>query len=220
MSVKLIKQLIDDGIIDFGRLILKHYRAIGLNETEAMILIELSSQLQNGSTLINPAKMTEKLVLPIEELHSMLDRLITGGFIAIGFEKNASGKEIEVFRLDDTIAKIAKIYQKKAQDSEAAPKKYATDAEEIVDLVETHFQKQLKPLEIEIIGKWLTEEKYPLVLIKQALLDAVRVNKTSLSYVDTLLLKRQMKTVKPAEVTYDAAQPEALKTFFDSWNKK
>lgn len=220
MSVKLIKQLIDDEIIDFGRLILKHYRAIGLNETEAMILIELSSQLQNGSTLINPAKMTEKLVLPVEELHTMLDRLITGGFISIGFLKNGSGKETEVFRLDETIAKIAKIYQKKAQDSEAAPKKYATDAEEIVDLVETHFQKQLKPLEIEIIGKWLTEEKYPLVLIKQALLDAVRANKTSLSYVDTLLLKRQLKTEKTAEVTYDAAQPEALKTFFESWNKK
>ena len=66
----------------------------------------------------------------------------------------------------------------------------------------------------------LTEEKYPLIAIKQALLDAVRVNKTSLSYVDTLLLKRQMKPVNKAEVTYDAAQPEALKTFFESWNKK
>jgi len=221
MDLKLAIKWIKDGIIDFNQMILQNYKGIGLNETEAFLIIELEKQAQAGNTFLNPKKMIKNVSLSMDELLAVLDRLIKNGFLKMEFVKNESGKEGEVFDVNDTVEKILKYNHQLMDDLVISqPKTYTTSEEELVDLIESQFQKQLTPLEIEIIRKWVGEDRYPILSIKKALLDAAKANKASLSYVDGILLKRNNAEKKAKDVKYTSEEPEALKTFFESWPKK
>lgn len=221
MDLRLVRKWIDDGIIDFKELILQNYKNIGLTETDAFILIELRKQAKAGMSYLNPKKLVKNVAISLDELLVVLEGLIQKNFLTLAIVKNAEGKEAETFSLDPAVEKILK-YNNQVLDDVILrePSKYATSEEELVDLIETQFQKQLTPLEIEIIRKWVGEDRYPLFDIKKALLDAVKANKTSLGYVDGILLKRAHAAKKEREVPYSAPEPEALKKFFDSWTAK
>jgi len=221
LDITLIKRLIDEGIIDFEKLILRNYLDAGLSETEAFVIIELYRQMLKGNTYLSPAKIGKNLSLEKEDLLGILDNLIKRQYVTIELKKGKNGKETEVFLLDGTIQTIMANYQKEIKNEIIdKPKKYATNAEEIVDLLETEFKKQLTPLEIEIIQKWLDEDKFDIIDIKKAVLDSIKAGKSSLSYVDGILLRRRQKAKKAVETTYKAENSEALKQFYDSWDKK
>lgn len=221
MDLRLVRKWIDEGIIDFKELILQNYKNIGLTETDAFILIELRKQSKAGMSYLNPNKLVKNVAISLDELLVVLEGLIQKNFLTLAIVKNTQGKEAETFSLDPTVEKILR-YNNQVLDDVILrePPKYATSEEELVDLIETQFQKQLTPLEIEIIRKWVGEDRYPLFDIKKALLDAVKANKTSLGYVDGILLKRGLAAKKEREVPYSAPEPEALKKFFDSWTAK
>ncbi len=222
MDKELVKKLIDEDIIDFEKLVLRNYLAAGLTETEALVVIELNRQMKSGNTFLSPAKIGKNLSLKKDDLLNILDELIKRKYVSIELKKGKNGKETEIFLLDGIIETIMANYRTKL-DNEAIeqPKKYASNAEEVVDLLETQFHKQLTPLEIEIIQKWLEEDKLDILDIRKAVLDAVKAGKASLSYVDGILLRRgRAKTKKAEEATYKAENSEALKQFYDSWDKK
>lgn len=221
MELRLAIKWIDEGIIDFSQLILRNFKNIGLNEAEAFVLIELHKQSKAGVTFLNPKKMVKNLSMTLEELLGVLDRLIQNKYLSMKMVKNENGKEAEVFDINDTVDKILKFNHQEMDDVIInQPKKYATTEEELVDLIEKEFQKQLTPLEIEILRKWVAEDRYPLFDIKKAVLDAKKGNKNSLSYVDGILLKRAVAAKKEKAAQTSPVEPEALKTFFDSWLKK
>jgi DNA replication protein len=221
MDLRMAIKWIDEGIIDFSQLILHNYKNIGLNEAEAFVLIELQKQSKAGVTFLNPKKMVKNLSMTLEELLGVLDRMIQHNFLSMKMVKNENGKEAEVFDLNDTVSKILKFNHQEMDEIPTNPsKKYATNEEELVDLIEKEFQKQLTPLEIEVLGKWVAEDRFPIFDIKKAVLDAKKANKNSLSYVDSLLLKRAAAAKKEETAQTPPVEPEALKTFFESWPKK
>jgi len=220
MDHAIIKRLIDEDIIDFDKLILKNYKQIGLSEIEAFLLIELNNQKKTGETFISPTKLVKRLTIPEDKLITLLDGLMQRKYIVIRLVK-VDGKEKEDFSFENTIVKIINIYKSKIQleitDSQNI---FDTVEEEIVDLLENQFQKQLKPLEIELIQKWVSEDNYSLAEIKRAILDAVKSNKSSISYVDGVLLKRTHNTKKASKKKLTPGKSEALKAFYESWEQK
>jgi DNA replication protein len=221
MDLQLAIKWIDDRIIDFSQLILQNYKYIGLNETEAFIIIELQKQSKAGITFLNPKKIVKNIALPLDELLEVLDRLIQNNFLSMEIVLTDSGKEAEIYHLNHTVEKILKYNAFVLEEvAKRQPKTYATSEEELVDLIEKQFQRQLTPLDIEIIRSWVAQDRYSMLDIKKALLDAVKANKSTLGYVDGILLKRQNMIKKEKEVKYASQEPEALKTFFESWPKK
>jgi DNA replication protein len=220
MDLLLIKRLLQDNILDFDKLVLSKYKTVGLSETEAMLLIELRKQSMQGSTRLQPIVLSESFKLSLDHVYTILDRLIQGGFLTIDIVKNDEGKETEVYSLEHTALKLLSEIEKHIELERAQLNKtYATIEEAIVDLLETNLHKQLVPLEIEIIQKWVSEYHYDFLSIRQAVLDTVKANRQSLSYTDSLLLKRAKARTKKTDLTPAAEKPEALKTFFDSWPK-
>jgi DNA replication protein len=220
MDLMLIKRLLQDNILDFDKLVLAKYKTVGLSETEAMLLIELRKQSMQGSTRLQPIVLSESFKLSLDHVYTILDRLIQGGFLTIDIVKNDEGKETEVYSLEQTALKLLSEIEKQIELERAQlSKTYATMEEAIVDLLETNLHKQLVPLEIEIIQKWVSEYHYDFLSIRQAVLDTVKANRQSLSYADSLLLKRAKAKAKKTELTPQTEKPEALKTFFDSWPK-
>lgn len=221
MNCLLAKKLIEDGVLDFDKLVFRQYKTIGLSEIEAFILIELCHQKQQGNTFLSSTRIGKNVTIPKEQLLAILDSLMKKDLLTIQIRKSKSGKETEVFLLDNALERILEAYEAElCNDIINLPKKFTSSADEIVDLIENQFQKQLTPLEIEIIQKWLDEDHFELLDIKKALLDAIKANKLSLSYVDSILVKRRAKA-KPADtVTYNHEKSEALKNFFDSLDSK
>ncbi|MGI6392180.1 MAG: DnaD domain protein [Candidatus Izemoplasmatales bacterium] len=221
MDYLLVKRLLMEDVLDFDKLILKNFKAIGMSELEAIVIIELNNQTKRGNTFLSPAKLGKNLSMPQEKLLAILDQLLKKKLLTIQIKKGKNGKETEVFLLDNIIEKIFVNYQNQLKDELInKPKQYESNADEVVDLIETYFQKQLKPLEVELIQKWLDEDKFAVLDIKKALLDAVKANKFNLSYVDSVLRKRRLKEKKTTEVRYDVDKSELLKGLFDSWDKK
>jgi len=220
MDYAVIKQMIDDEIIDFDKLLLKNYKKIGLTEIESFLLIELHKQKKTGETVISPTKLVKKLTISEDKVFSTLDNLITKKYLTIRLVKQENEKETEDFSLDNTIQKLIDVYKAEIRDNIIRnDKTYNTVEEEIVDIIEQQFQKQLKPLDIELIQRWVNEDNYSVDLIKRAILDAVKANKSTLGYVDGVLLKRSKNTNK-SQKTYKPEKSEALKAFFDSWEQK
>jgi len=221
MDYLLAKRLLTEGVLDFDKLVLKNYKAIGMSEFEAIVVIELNNQMKKGNTFLSPAKLGKNLSMTQEELLGILDQLLKKELLTIQIKKAKNGKETEIFLLDNIIEKIFVNYQNQLKDELInKPKQYESNADEIVDLIETHFQKQLKPLEVELIQKWLDEDKFDVMEIKRALLDAVKANKFNLSYVDSAMLKRRLKEKNATDVRYEVENSELLKGIFDSWDKK
>ncbi len=221
MDYAIIKKLADEGLIDFQKMLLKHYKSIGLSEIEAFLLIELHEQKIAGDHFISPSKLMKKLTIPEEKLLQLLDGLIARKYVTIRLVKQEGKKETEDFSLDNTLIKLTDVYKNMIKhDVVRSDKTFDSPEEEIVSLLEEHFQKQLKPLEIELIQKWVHEDQYDLALIKRAILDALKANKSSISYVDGVLLKRSKNISQKQSKTYRGEKSEALKAFYDSWEQK
>lgn len=220
MDYALIKKMIEDEIVDFDKLLLNNYKKIGLTEIEAFVLLELHKQRRFGDTVISPTKLVKKLTIDEELLFNTLDGLIKKEYLRIHIVKNEEGKESEDFTLDNTINKLVDVYLAAIKlEITNNPQSYETAEEEVVDIIEKQFQKQLKPLEIELIQKWINEDHYSIDLIKKAIIDALKANKSTLSYVDGVLLNRS-KNLAKSKKQYKPEKSEALKAFFDSWEQK
>jgi DNA replication protein len=221
MDALLLKKLIDAGVLDFDRLVLSTYQSLGLGEAEAMLLIALKKRLAHGHTRLDPKQLADAFKTPIEDIYRMLDKFMQTGLLVIDIVKNGDGKQTETFRLDPAAAKLMAEFEKALLlEQSRLDKQFATIEEAVVDLIETNFQKQLTPLEIEIIEKWVGEDHYDFLQIRAAVLDTLKANRTSLSYADSLLLKRSKAKEKKIAVKPSEQQPEALKSFFDSWPKE
>lgn len=221
MDYAIIKKLIEEDILDFDKMLLKNYKKIGLSEIEAFLLIELHRQKKDGETFISPTRLVKKLTISEDKLLKVLDGLIAKKYLVIRLVKHDNEKETEDFSLDNTVSKLMDIYKTQIRlEVTNSTHIYETKEEEVVDVLETQFQKQLKPLEIELIQKWINEDNYTVDEIKRAILDAIKANKTSLSYVDGMLLKRSKINKKPEKAQYNPEKSEALKAFFDSWEQK
>lgn len=221
MEQFLLKKLIDSGILDFDRLVHSTYKSLSLSESEAMLLIALKKRLTEGKGRLDPGALAETFKTPLEDIYRMLDKFMQNGFLTIEIVKNGNGKETETIRLDQASAKLMNEFEKAVLlEQSRLEKQFATIEEAVVDLLETNFQKPLTPLEIEIIEKWISEDRYDFLSIRAAVLDALKASRTSLSYVDSLLLKRSKAKEKKIAVKPATEQPEALKSFFDSWPKE
>ncbi|MGD9909088.1 MAG: DnaD domain protein [Candidatus Izemoplasmatales bacterium] len=221
MNIALVKKLMDDQILDFPKLLMTYYKDIVLSEMEAFVILELYKELKLGNTFLNPSTLEKKMTIAKDELLVILDGLLKKGYLTISFVKQKNGKEKEVFLIDEVIKKLlASVESKVKEEFFDMSGSYQTEAEEVAVIIETQFHKQLKPLDIEMIQKWLEQDNYQLMDIKQALLDALKANKFSMSYVDTMLLKRRNALKKTTVKSEKQEKSEALKSFLGSFEQK
>ena len=191
MELKIMKDLIEKNIVDFSELVLNNYYKLGLNETDAVIIIKLNYLLGANKTYISPKELSETLSISAQTTSKRLNSLVERGFIKLKLVKNGKGKHTETFNLDLLIERILKSdYEEKEVDK---IEKNKTLEGKLVKLFEEEFKKPLSVLDIQTITKWLNEDKYTYELIKDALFEAIRIRKLNIKYVDGILLKGEKK---------------------------
>ena len=216
MDLLFIKKLIEDHLLDFDRLLKKTYRQIGLKEIEAFFLMELNSLKHKGIHSINPLVLTEHLSLSVEETTDLLNSMMQRDYLSFEIIENKQGLTSESFSLDQTLIKIIDYYKHHIEAEIVKAKNPSdTDENEIAEILETQLQRQLKPIEVEIIIKWIKDYRYDKFQIKDAIIEAVKSGKTSISYIDGILLKKS-KVKDEKSIKTQKKKSKVLKDFLES----
>lgn len=194
MDVKNMKSFIKKNIIDFSELVLNNYYKIGLDETDAVIIIKLNYLLNRNITFIHPRKLSEMLSISPSTTSKRLNNLIDKGFVKMELIKNGNGKETESFNLDFVIESILKAeFEEKVHEASDQNRNIES---RLVNMFETEFRKPLSVLEIQTLTKWLSEDNYTYEEIKAALFEASKARKLTIKYVDRILLNKDNEEPK------------------------
>jgi len=194
MDIKDIKRYINNNTIDFTELILNNYYKIGLDETDAIMIIKLQYMLNNNITFISSSKLSKMLSISTQTTSKRLKSLIEKGYVKMEIVTLGNGKQTESFNLDYLIESIL-VNGSIERNGDKEKQKKSIEAQ-LVKLFEEEFKKPLSILDIQTITKWLNDDKYVFEDIKDALFEAVRTRKLSIKYVDGILLKSENKPAK------------------------
>lgn len=209
--------MIKEGIIDFDKLLKNTYRDLSITELEAFLLMELNTLKVNGIDFVTPKTLTKKLTITETEAHTLMENLMKKKYLNFELIKKANGKQAESFNIDLAYRRILEHYQNSIMDEiMTTENEYESLEEEVVELLEKNFQKQLKPLEIELITKWIHEYKYTKEDIKDAIFAAIKANRYSISYLDGVLLKKRQINQNIKVRKSPKPKSKALKEFLES----
>jgi DNA replication protein len=189
MDVMNMKSLIKKNIVDFSELVLNNYHKVGLDETDAVILIKLNYLQNRQITFIHPKKLANMLSISPATTAKRLNNLIERKYIVVSLIKNGNGKETESFSLDNLIEMIVKVdFEEKISEGTEENNNVVS---RLVNVFETEFRKPLSILDIQTITKWLKEDEYTFDEINNALFDASKQRKLTIKYVDKILLSKE-----------------------------
>lgn len=178
-----IAKLIKAKTIDFTQVLIKNYKAIGLNETTAVVVAKLYYLADENDNFLELDKLAKEVTINIEQLSDLIIDLVNKGYIELTLDDN--GKE--TFSIDGVIEKIALVLDKGSNDDLMQERQEKLSL--IVTYVESTFSKTCSTSDLVIINAWL-DNNYDYNDIKQAVFKAFQLGKINLKYVDAILASK------------------------------
>ncbi len=196
-----VVNLIENGTINFPRLLLFNYKDLKLNSDELILII----YLLNESDVFNPKKIADDMKLKLPEVLEMVNNLEEKGILSISVRKVNNIRE-DYIDFKNLYSKLAffiineNIVKEEPQ-------------ENLFDCFEKEFARTLSPVEYELINGW-KEIGYSEELIILALKEAVFNGVTNLRYIDKILYEWKKKGIN------NKNDVEKNKANFQNKNKK
>lgn len=174
--------LLKNNFIDFDKLLIEKYNLLGLDEIELVILIKLNNLLNSGKKF-SIEYLSNNMTVKEDVIREKLVSLINNQFITLKLvNKN------EIYSLDDTFKRLSDLLDN--EEVEENMEENNSLLAIIVSLLESEFKKILSPLELELVHKWVYEDKFSYDKINNAVLEALKLKKKSIQSVDLLLNKK------------------------------
>lgn len=177
-----IGKLIKSKTISFNETLIKNYVKLNLNEVEAMILMILYNQQDEGNSYLSLKALQEKVSVSFEDLSNYVMLLVQKGMIEILIDEE--GKE--TFNLNQIIDKLGEILDNNKVDE--YDKRILVS--EIINFIEKVYVKPLSSADLLIVNDWVNNN-YDFEEIKRAVLQSTHVQKQFLKYVDAILVNKQ-----------------------------
>lgn len=212
---ELFKMLVEDDMVNFNAILMKYYSDLSLTEKDIFVLSSLTRQLTKKNNLFNLDKLKARTSIPEVDFFESLENLTNKKYLDIRKDINPkTGKESEYFYLDGLYDRIVYLYLDMIKkESDKMP---STFEEKVSLLYEKTFNKQMTIRDAEIISRWASTNQFSFDEIKDAILDAAKVGKYSLNYVDSKLLKKRVKEENNPE--YETTN-KIIKELSDKWKK-
>jgi DNA replication protein len=172
-----------NNIIDFEKLLIDKYSFLGLDEVEVIILLKLNKLINSGSKF-SIEYFTKNMTITEDVIREKLVTLINNGFIDLKLVNRS-----EIYCLDDTFKRLSSLLEK--EELEEEKEDLNTDCAKVAALLEKEFKKILSPLELELVHKWVYEDKFDYSKIYNAIMETLKYKKTSVQYVDVILNKKE-----------------------------
>ena len=199
-EARILKKLIDDDIVEVNALLIKHRKALKISANDILVLSTLSRQEVKKNYIYSSKLVMEKTGLSQNDFFQSIEKLDNQGYVKITPGTNPkTGKQVEYYSLDSLYERIADIYleQIKKENEE----KSGSLQEKIVNLYFDTFERPIAPNEGEIIMRWVQEGQFTYEDIKNAMMDALKVGKYSLRYIDSKLIKSKLTSKENKEYT-------------------
>ncbi len=188
----------------------RYYRQCGLNECEAMVVLQLMAFRAQGNEFPLVQDMEKLMSVKANVIVQSLQRLLQIGYLLIDENVDGgTGVRSESYNLRPLLLKLFELHatgqsvQKpnQLQSIKKQPNGNASTAKDksIHQMFEEEFGRLLSPMECETISKWLDEEQYAQALVLHALREAVFSGKLNFRYIDRILLEWQQHKVRTVE---------------------
>ena len=213
-ELRLFISLIEDEMVDFNALLIKNYKLLNITEKDIIILSSLERRDAKGDRTFRRNVLLKKTALEKSDFDNSLYSLTEKGYLVIDQETNPeTGKVIEKFSLKNIYEELVNIYVSKSKENE---KDGETLQEQIVNFYDEHYKKQMTPMDADIIRNWCQENMFTFEEIKNEMLDALKMGKTSLKAVDQALIKKRTIEEQSPEYKETSKIIEELK---NKWKK-
>ncbi len=154
-----------EGTITIPSFLLTNYSAMGLNEQEMVLLLQLQSFIDKGNHFPAPSQLSDRMTLQETECLFMIQRLVQRGFVEMVVE---GSQEIgqEKYSLSPLYEKMMDCFLKTLKQAESAEIQKA--GESLYTIFEQEFGRPLSPFECETLAMWMEDDHQP-EIIKSAL---------------------------------------------------
>ena len=214
-EVNLLIKLIDDDMINVNALLIKNYKKLEISEKDIIVLSTLARLEIKGNHLFTIERIKEKTALDKNDFYESLELLMSKNYLKIVNGINPkSGKQAEYFYLDGLYRKIVEIYVDRIRKENE--KKNHSFEEKISLLFEKTFERPMQPSDAEIVRRWAQEGKYTYEEINNEILEAAKLAKYSLKYVDSKLIKNHLSQNQNSEYQNTS---KVLQDLSEKWKK-
>jgi DNA replication protein len=172
--------------IDFSYLLLDFYKEMNMNENELAVILMIYHLHEQGNEFVTP----EALALKMSLTPTLIDKSLTSLYKKKYIEFDTSSGEPRT-----TLEPIKKILYKKFEKSLFTEEEYNRNEElskirqDTFELFEKYFKRKLTPIELSHIDDYFKNDVDQEIIIN-SLKDAANVNKLTISYIDSLIIKR------------------------------
>jgi len=186
-----------EGGIYVSAMLLRSCRELGLNDSEAMLMLHIIEYNQaEGNEFPTLEQLAERAGSSAAEISGMLSRLIRDQFLTIeDYIDSVTGVQAERYNCSGWLYKAAewsasnKRESKRAERRIVPPKPPHAAATDLFSVFEQELGRLLSPMECETISAWLDQDQYSDELIRFALKESVFAGKLSLRYIDRILFE-------------------------------
>ncbi|MBC1378977.1 DnaD domain-containing protein [Listeria innocua] len=197
MDHKMLGKWMAEGQVTLPQVLVKNYAAIGLNENELVLLLQIQSFAAEAEFFPSMEMLTDRTTLRLEDTIKTMDSLLKKGVVAIEQSKDNSLMISEQYNLEPLWGKLVAFYENiEADNRQDLEVKQQTN---LYSLFEAEFGRPLSPMEAEMLSAWVDQDRTNPDLIKEALKEAVISQKLNFRYIDRILLNWSKQGVKTTE---------------------
>ncbi|HBM3605778.1 TPA: DnaD domain-containing protein [Listeria innocua] len=200
MDHKMLGKWMAEGQVTLPQVLVKNYAAIGLNEIELVLLLQIQSFAAEAEFFPSMEMLTDRTTLRLEDTIKTMDSLLKKGVVAIEQSKDTSLMISEQYNLEPLWGKLVAFYENiEADNRQDLEVEQQTN---LYSLFEAEFGRPLSPMEAEMLSAWVDQDRASPDLIKEALKEAVISQKLNFRYIDRILLnwsKQGVKTIDDAK---------------------
>lgn len=197
MSEKLLMKWIEAGQTEIPTLLLKHYRELGLNNDDFVLIMQLKSYMDQGNYFPDLNKIAEAMDISKNNAFKAVHQLIQKKILSIETKKDEDGISDDAYSFNLLWEKL--IVLMKQNEDALEFKQESEDEKNLYSIFEAEFGRPLSPMEIESLVMWMEEDKYSKDLIQLALREAVLNQVYSFKYIDRILLTWEKKNIRTKE---------------------
>ncbi|MDW4160415.1 DnaD domain-containing protein [Staphylococcus saprophyticus] len=179
------------------RELLDHYKQLGINEAELVILIKLLHASESSNKQPSIESLQQGTTFGSREVTTIIQSLIQHDLLELKVEKDEEGKFTEYMNLNQFYVKLSEIMEQ--VNIKVEEENTEVEFNVLFQQIEQAFGRPLSPFEIETLNQWLDIDKHELSVIQAALDEATSQNKLSFKYIDRILLNWKKNNVKTIE---------------------
>lgn len=178
-------------------LLLRHYRKFNLSNDELVLILQLKSYIDKGELFPSTNSIAMNMNMTEDNVFRAIHQLTQKRVLSIETTKDEKGVSQDAYSLSLLWEKLSVFLKQEQMEKESKQK--SDEDKNLFTLFEREFGRTLSSFEMELLAKWMQEDKYSTELIQLALREAVLSQVYNFKYIDRILLNWEKKNIRTKE---------------------